>query len=61
MKLTEEIDQLKKEAEEGGDKQAKIDELKIEIQDLTEQYEMNKKDLYEQLDQKDQTLSETYA
>lgn len=30
------------------------------MQELTEQYEQNKKDLYEQLDQKDQSLSEVY-
>lgn len=33
----------------------------MEIQDLTDQYELNKQDLYEQLDQKDQSMSELHA
>ena len=31
------------------------------MQDLKEEYEINKKDLYEQLDQKDQSLSESWS
>ena len=31
------------------------------MEDLAEQYEQNKKDLYEQLDQKDHSLSESFA
>lgn len=31
------------------------------MQELADQYEQNKRDLYEQLDQKDQSLSETYV
>lgn len=57
LNLTEELSTLKEKLEEheaGGDqKHAKIQELQMEIQDLTEEYEQNKKDLYEQLDQKD--------
>ena len=60
MKLTEELDAAKKLIESDQSK-IKINELNLEIQDLTETYEQNKKDLYEQLDQKDATLSETYA
>lgn len=57
LNLTEELSTLKEKLEEheaGGDqKHQKIQELQMEIQDLTEEYEQNKKDLYEQLDQKD--------
>ena len=57
LNLTEELSALKEKLEEheaGGDqKHQKIQELQMEIQDLTEEYEQNKKDLYEQLDQKD--------
>jgi hypothetical protein len=31
------------------------------MEDMAEQYEQNKKDLYEQLDQKDRELSESFA
>jgi hypothetical protein len=65
MNHIDEISNLKErlaEYEEGGDaKLAKIQELHLEIEDMTEQYEQNKKDLYEQLDQKDQSLSESWA
>ena len=51
MNLTEEISTLKAklaEYEDGGDaKLAKIQELQLEIEDMTDQYEQNKKDLYE--------------
>ena len=64
LKLTEELDSLKKELEtsaDGGDKKAnRINELTLEIQELTDQYEQNKRDLYEQLDEKDKSLSEVY-
>lgn len=65
LSLTEEIEGLKAKLEEyeaSGDAQAqKINEMQLEIQELTDQYEQNKRDLYEQLDQKDQSLSETYV
>jgi uncharacterized membrane protein (DUF106 family) len=46
MKLTEELHTLKEKLEEfetsGDSKVSKIQELQMEIQDLTDQYELNK-------------------
>ena len=54
LKLTEELHTLKEKLEEfeisGDSNVQKIQELQMEIQDLTDQYELNKQDLYEQLD-----------
>ena len=48
------LTKMLEEYEAGGDqKHARIQELQMEIQDIKEEYEQNKKDLYEQLDQKD--------
>mmetsp|Transcript_32241 Transcript_32241/g.49342 ORF Transcript_32241/g.49342 Transcript_32241/m.49342 type:complete len:81 (-) Transcript_32241:977-1219(-) len=51
LSLTEELSKLKEKLEEyqtGGDsKVQRINELQLEMQELTEQYEHNKKDLYE--------------
>ena len=35
-------------------------QLEMEIQEVHEQWDANKRDLYEQLDQKDKAYSETY-
>lgn len=55
--MTEEIEDFKSKQELS---EQRMRDLELEMQELTEQYELNKKDLYEQLDQKDQGLSESY-
>jgi len=50
FKMTEEIEELKTKVgkyESGNDR---LQELQLEMQEMAEQYEQNKKDLYEQLD-----------
>ena len=62
LEQVEEISQLKEKLEEfelgGGDQATRIRELELEKEELMDEYEQNKKDLYEQLDQKDQSLRE---
>ena len=64
LNLTEELEAIQKRAQDLEDSEAEMRDLnkhlEMEVKDIEDNWEANKRDLYEQLDQKDKAYSETY-